>query len=265
MRAWNDSLRPALRAQRPDLDDGQVELMLWSIQSMIASTGRGTFHAPMAERVPAVRAGLQALTLAELVPTGGPAAPHSRRMWPHSMRERLILAAIQQFGERGFQDTSMASLGAAVDVTGANLYSYFESKAELVRAVFDRGSHALWIDLDHALAGSANPTEAVGKLTRSYIARAHSWASNADDPRGEHGRAANVVTFRQEYIAEWVALLVEADPALSPRTARLRVRLALFLIADLYSNRRIVELETFQENLARLALAVLFHAPADAS
>lgn len=158
----------------------------------------------------------------------------------------------------------MASLGAAVDVTGPNLYSYFESKGDLIRAVFERNSHALWIDLDQALANSADAAGALLKLTRSYIARAHSWASTAEDPRGEHEQAESVLAFRREYIAEWVALLVEAEPALSPRAARLRVRLALFLVADLYSNARIVAIETFEENLARLVLAVLFHSAADA-
>lgn len=258
MRTWNESLTPALRGRRPDLDPGQMELLVWSVQSMISCIGRQALHSPVAERVPAVRAGLRALTSAELVPTGAVVDRRPRRLLPNSMRERLLLAAFEQFSERGFQDTSMASLGAAVDVTGPNLYSYFESKADLLRAVLDRGTHALWLGLDHALATSTDPAEAISKLTRSYVAMARHWASSVEDPRGQYNLEEPVRAFQREYIAEWVTLLVQARPEMSPRRARLRVQLGLFLVADLYSNPRLTRIETFQENVAALVLAILF-------
>ncbi|MBM9467827.1 TetR/AcrR family transcriptional regulator [Nakamurella leprariae] len=258
MRVWNDSLRPALLSQRPDLDPGQVEVLIWAIQSMIACVGRQSFQLSVRGRIPAVRNGLRALTAAQLVPTGSAVEHEPQQLLPHSMRERLLLAALDQFGRRGFQDTSMASLGAAVDVTGPNLYSYFGSKADLLRAVFERNSHALWLGLDVALATSRHPEEALGKLAHAYIAMARPWASSVEYPRGgEYEQAEIVRTFRKEYMNEWVSLLVQTRPALTQRQAHLRVQLALYVVSDLYSNARLVRVDTFRANVAGLILAVL--------
>ncbi|MCQ0015379.1 TetR/AcrR family transcriptional regulator [Actinomadura madurae] len=245
-------------AGRPDLDPGQLELLLWAIQSLIGSIGRRAVRRPSADRVPVVRAGLQALTSAELVPTGGVADRPAPRLLPNSMRERLLHAAFQQFGDRGVHETSMASIGAAVDVSGPNLYGYFESKADLVRAVFERGSHALWLGLEEALSGADDPSDALVRLTRSYIGMARSWSTGVEDLHGDDELAERVTAFRREYFAEWVTLLLQARPDLDRRVAHLRVHLGLLMVADLYTNGRLWRNETFQENVAGLVLAVLF-------
>jgi len=257
MSSWNESLKPALRSRRPDLDPGQEELLAWAVHSIAAAIGRQALHAPVSARIPAVRAALDALTSAELVPTGS-AVDRPRRLFPASMRERLLLAAFEQFNENGFHDTSLASLGAAIDVTGPNLYSYYESKVDLLRAVLDRGSHALWLGLEQALSSSADPEEALTELCRSYVVMARSWASDVQDPRTEYGLAESVRAFRREYVGEWVALLKQARPLLSPNDARLRVQLALLMVADLYSNAELARLDSFPKNATALMLALLF-------
>lgn len=258
MRAWNESLAPALLRRRPDLDPGNVELLLWSIQSMISGIGRQAWRAPASDRIAAVHAGLQASVAAALVPTGAELGLERQRLFPSSMRERLLSAAFQQFNERGYDDTSLASLGAAVDVTGPNLYSHYESKADLLAAVLERGAHALWLGLNDALATSSEPAEAVAKLARSYVVRARYWASSVEDPKGNDDLESAVQAFRREYIAEWVALLVQARPEVNQRQARLKVQLALSLVGDLYSNPSLVRVDTFHDNVAQLVLAVLF-------
>ncbi|MEV5411083.1 TetR/AcrR family transcriptional regulator [Thermopolyspora sp. NPDC052614] len=257
MRAWSAGLMPALRDRRPDCDPGQLELLLWAVLSLVSSIGRQVVHRPPADRVPAARAGLQALMSAQMVPTGGVVARRTPRLLPNSMRERLLYAAFQQLGERGVHETSMASIAAAVDVSGPNLYSYFESKADLVRAVYERGSHALWLGLEEALAGASDPSDALNRLTRSYIRLARSWSTGVEDPRSEGDLRERLTAFRREYFAEWVTLLVQARPELTHREARLRVHLALLIVADLYAIGGLTRIETFQENVARLVLAVL--------
>ncbi|WP_284454707.1 TetR/AcrR family transcriptional regulator [Actinomadura madurae] len=257
MRAWNQSLVPGLRSRRPDLDDGQVELLLWSVQSMIANVGRQGLRSPPAERVPAVRDALRALTSATMVPTGPVAGRPPRARLPASMRERLLIAAFEQFTERGFHGASMARIGAAVDVTGPSIYSYFESKDDLLRAASERGVHALWLALERALAGASDPETALGNLARSYVGMARYWASNAPQRTLDPEYARALRAFEREYLAEWAALVLQARPELGARQAYLRVRLGLYLIADLYSNERLTHHRTFTQNAAALLLAVL--------
>jgi len=261
MRAWNQSLVPGLRAERGDLDDGQTELLLWAVQSMIASVGRQALQAPLAERVPAIRSALLALTTAPLVPMSGPAIVSARTLMPASMRQRLLIAAFEQFTLYGFHGTSMTRIGAAVDVTGASIYGYFDSKEAVLRAVLDRGAHALWLALDEALRTASDAEDALHRLIRSYVDLARHWASNAEDPRPDRPLAEAAAAFRREYLAEWLALVMQTRPHLDKRTAYLRVRLGLFLVADLYSNPRLTATQGFPDNLAALLASVLLDGP----
>lgn len=257
MRSWNESLHPSLRDRRPDLDPGQVELLAWAMQSLMSCVGRRAMHSPLSLRLPAVRAALRDVVTAELVPTGAPVERPKARFAPQSMRERLLLAASDQFGELGYQETSMASIGAAAKVTGPNLYSYFESKADLLRAVLERGTHSLWLGVDQALASSESPGEALRKFVSSHVAQAHSWASILEDPSGVREMEATTKATQREYVAEWVALLQQVHPELDRRQARVRVQLGLFLVADLRRNHRLVCDAGFFDNLAAVVLAVL--------
>lgn len=257
MGAWNRSLAPSLRHRRSDLDPGQEDLLTFALQSLLSCVGRRAMHSPLSLRLPAVRAGLRVVVTADLAPTGTQVEHPRPRLVPQSMRERLLMAAFDQFGERGYQETSMASIGAAAAVTGPNLYSYFESKAHLLRAVLERGTHSLWLGLDQALATADSPVDALHKFVNSYVALAHSWAAILEDPTGEYDLEEATKATQREYVAEWVALLQQVHPSLDRRQARVRVQLALFLVADLHRNRRLVRDAAFLENLASIVLVVL--------
>ncbi|WP_214106125.1 TetR/AcrR family transcriptional regulator [Acrocarpospora catenulata] len=260
MRMWNQSLVPALRQKRPGLEAVHEELLTWTIQSLMSCVGRQAIHSPMSLKLPVVRAALQAVATVDLVSGDVLAGRQADRMVPASTRERLLIAAAAQFGERGYYDTSMAELGAAADVSGPNLYSYFESKADVLRAVLDRGTHALWIGLDDALAFSGTALEALRKVVGSYIPLARTWASVIEDPTGEHEPAKAA---QREYVAEWVTLLQQASPRTGAREARLRVQVALFVIADLHRVPHLSRYESFHDNLAGIVLAVLLEDPVD--
>ena len=257
MLAYNRSLMPPLHREHPGLDPEQEELLAWAVQSVLSCLGRRAIHIPQQERLLAVRAALRAVAGASLVPLGEKRPQIPPRLRPASMRERLLLAAFEQFGYNGYQDTSMDSIGAAADVTGSNLYSYFESKADLLRAVYERGNHALWVALDAAMSRTTDPAEALRFAVESYSRLARSWASTIEDPTGEVALDEAALAAQREYVGEWVALLGAAMPLLGRREARLRVHVALFLVSDLYRNPRVSFYERFQENLALMMLAVL--------
>lgn len=259
MLAWNRSLIEAVHLQRPELDLEQEELLAWAAGSLMSCIGRRAMHAPLQLCVEEVRSAMRALTSVTPVRSKLVTEVRRSRLVPAAMRERLILAAFEQFGERGYQETSMATLGAAADVSGPNLYSYFQSKADILRAVFERASHALWLDLDRALESSDTAQEALDKLTRSYVNVAGARASMLEDPNGEYEMEDAARITQREYIAEWVALLQEAMPPMARDVARVRVQLGLFLVSDLYRHWRLAHHEAFRDNLVSLVEAVLFN------
>jgi AcrR family transcriptional regulator len=204
-----------------------------------------------------VRAGIHALTRAELPPTGTATVTPRTGPLPVSRRERLLLAAIDQFSRNGYHETSMTSIGAAADVTGPNLYGYFASKADLLQAVYERGTHTLWLSLDEALTSADSPGEALTAVVRSFVRIARTWSAILDDPTAEPGVVAATLAAQREYVGEWSTLVARLLPHLDARAARLRVQLGLFLVTDLYRNPRVSRYESFPESLTALVLAVL--------
>src|ERR1700761_4160791 len=105
-----------LKTIRPRLTLVQAEMIAWSIQSVLSCLGRDSVRLPPAGG--AVRA-------LPTVPLADPAGPRpAAGLAPVSTRERLLIAARRQFAAVGYQEASMASIGAAADVTGQNLYFY---------------------------------------------------------------------------------------------------------------------------------------------
>jgi AcrR family transcriptional regulator len=58
-------------------------------------------------------------------------------------RQRVLDAALELFGERGYHATSIADIGERADIAKSVLYHYFESKAALYEAILDAQSREL--------------------------------------------------------------------------------------------------------------------------
>lgn len=53
-------------------------------------------------------------------------------------RHRLVMAAIEQFHTKGISGTSLADVARAAEIPTGNVFYYFKTKDDLVRAVADR-------------------------------------------------------------------------------------------------------------------------------
>lgn len=51
------------------------------------------------------------------------------------IRERILLAATEEFGSHGYHATSMRSIAKKADVTPGNVYAYFKNKEDLLDAI----------------------------------------------------------------------------------------------------------------------------------
>ena len=154
----------------------------------------------------------------------------------------------------------MASIGAEAEVTGQNLYFYFDSKAALLRAVLVRGTHALWLELDAALETAADPAAALGSVVAGYVRLSPdgpgcgwTWSASSDSP-GVRGA-------QREYVAEWVALLRQVRPELSQAEARALVQITLTTASDLPRIWHLAQQPSSNAWLTSIAAAILASAP----
>lgn len=264
MREWAHSFVPALVADRPELDEGQVEITLWALASVLGFVGSITTRVSTAARRPVARRAALALARAELVPTGEPVVLAEPVVAQASTRERLLRAAVEQFTTRGYQDSSMASIGAAADVTGPNLYAYFESKADLLRAVQERAAHMLWLHVDRALRHAGSVPEAMQGLVEGHIQIAADWPALRLELTGEEDVERANRSVQRDYVAEWIAVLRRLIPSIEVQEARLRALVAIRVINDLSHTPHVAMRATFAENVARIAMAILLEESAAA-
>jgi len=262
MRRATQGFVPLLRARRPALSAEQAELIAWSIQSMVTCLARDSVRLPAGGGQALVRGAARELLDVHLdLGAGRPEPRHPARLTPVSTRERVLLAATRQFAAHGYQETSMASIGAEADVTGQNLYGYFGSKADLLRAVIVRGTHALWLELDAALAAADGPAAALASVVAGYVRLARHWAGLRLDLVGEPELAEESRPAQREYVAEWVALVREVRPELPPAEARALVQMALTAISDLGRTPHLAQLPGFAASVTAVAEAILASAP----
>jgi AcrR family transcriptional regulator len=252
-----------LRARRPGLTAAQAELIAWAVQSVLSCLERDSVRLPAGTGQALVHGAARALTdLTELPPqAAGTASRPPAGLAPVSTRERLLIAARRQFATVGYQDTSMASIGAEAAVTGQNLYGYFDNKAALLRAVLDRGTQALWLDLDAALAAAPEPAAALRSVIAGYIRLSRDWAGLRLDLIGDPELAEDFRGAQREYVAEWVALLRALRPALAPAEARALVQVTLTTVNDLPRIWHLAQQPGFTAWLTAVAEAILFSSP----
>lgn len=85
-------------------------------------------------------------------------------------RERLIDAAVRVFYEQGVEKTTIAHIARAADVPVGNVYYYFKTKDELVRAAI--GAHAQRLDgLVAELEALETPQARLKTVLRGWVAQ----------------------------------------------------------------------------------------------
>jgi len=84
-----------------------------------------------------------------------------------SNRSRLLESAKQLFASRGFGGTSIKEIARHAGVSQGLMYSYFASKDELLRAIFDEGVQGIWSTMP---AASDDPFADIETLLRQSFA-----------------------------------------------------------------------------------------------
>jgi AcrR family transcriptional regulator len=175
--------------------------------------------------------------LAEAVPAQLPAAdiePAPDPRAPESTDVRILYAATELFGQRGFGNVSMTDLGAAVGIAGPSIYHHYASKADVLTAVLTRASGRLFAEAERVLADGGPPTRLLAGLVRSYTAMAMREpavieALLSEVPRLPPAARTDMVAAQHRYVDLWTQQL----PGLPAAEALIRVHAALTIVNDI--------------------------------
>lgn len=100
----------------------------------------------------------------------GPATEGSRLRRKRATREKLIRAGRRLFGERGLFESRIEDLSLSAGIAKGTLYTYFEDKDALIRAVVDAGLQELSGKVERRI-GSATEFEAVAaRVVAAHVA-----------------------------------------------------------------------------------------------
>lgn len=150
-------------------------------------------------------------------------------------------AAAELVGGRGFGAVSMADIGERVGITATAIYRHFDSKAALLVALFDRSIDELLDDEAAARERFADPLDALAHLVGRQVDFV---VDEREFARVYHGEVqqlpaedrARLRRKQRSYLEEWVRLLCDVRPELSPTQARTLVRCCIGAVqAPLFS------------------------------
>jgi AcrR family transcriptional regulator len=151
-----------------------------------------------------------------------------------SPRGRLALAAVEQFGERPFDDVTVGELAAAADVTTGALYHHFGSKLGLYDFVRNDVERRLLDRMEGAIAASAPMDRSAAVMAAlvigfDFAVREGFLRILGDPPAGtEHDRLADLLSastapaspvLGRVLAAAWRAALVAVAEGSDPQQA----------------------------------------------
>ncbi|RBO97062.1 TetR family transcriptional regulator [Nocardia puris] len=253
-------LAAIIRAKRPELAAADAELLAASTCSALCGASprsrdltRGEFERVFGHIARSVL-GAEPATAADEIG----AADHL----PSARRERLLSAAANLFGARGYDTVSMEEIGAEAGVAGPTIYHHFASKLDLLTAAVERSMEWVWRDLYRALA-EAGDHERGTAILRGYL-----------DFVDRHGGYAAILATetrhlpadvgdriqqsRRDYFGEWLEHIRAQHVAIGEAEARIRLDAVLAVAVDLARTPHLRTRPGAFATVERIADAVLF-------
>lgn len=241
MRTVNHRIQRPIRAMRPGLTSRQGWMLSIAVLSVVGSIVDHRAKLPAAQVRSLISDLAVSLTTTEL-PEGDdvadePVAPVSTGVEP-SKYEALLNESMRLFNSRGYRDTGMEDIAAAVGMPASGIYRYFAGKSDILAAAFRRAADRLSEELTAITGAIADPEDALGTVIDAYVARSFAQPeleyvyyterlnmSPTDQKILRNMQRANVES--------WVELVVAVRPEWTPGQARFAVHAAMSLVIDL--------------------------------
>jgi len=103
------------------------------------------------------------MTMAGEIQTNGRAPRQDNR------RVQLLDAAARLFSQRGFRATSMRDIAKAVDMLSGSIYYHFNSKQDILLAVYAEGARRIGESVDAALARETDPWKRLEAASAAHL------------------------------------------------------------------------------------------------
>lgn len=241
MRTVNHRIQRPIGAIRPELTSRQRWTLSIAVLSVIGSIVDHRAKLPAAQVRSLLSDLAMSLTAAEL-PDGDdvaeqPAAPVAIAVEP-SKYEALLNESMRLFNVKGYRDTGMEDIAAAVGMPASGIYRYFAGKSDILAAAFRRAADRLSEEITAITGAIADPEDALGAVIDAYVARSFAQPeleyvyyterlnmSPTDQKILRNMQRANVES--------WVELVVAVRPEWTPAQARFAVHAAMSLVIDL--------------------------------
>src|SRR5579872_5136733 len=97
-------------------------------------------------------------------------APALRAPRQDNRRVQLLDAAARLFREQGFHATSMRDIAKAVGMLSGSIYYHFDSKEEMLLAVYQEGERRVAEAVDAAVAGETDPWQRLEAACAAHLA-----------------------------------------------------------------------------------------------
>ncbi|OYD66661.1 TetR/AcrR family transcriptional regulator [Rhodococcus sp. OK302] len=255
VQAVTNRVADALRFERPELSDTDVSMLAWALTSIAFSPAKHRTTLPRKRYEALLVTLFDAVRTAPALPEDEPRPdPRPTSGFSHtSRRESLLSAAITLFDRRGYQAVTMEDIGAVAGIPSSSIYSYFDSKAEVLQAILTRGNETLRLGLVHALGKAESREDAVARVVHSYTTAVIAPESaigilieESNNLSAETQSSAQIS--QREYIDEWVHLLGSES-----NEGRATVLAVIGMINDLTR----VRIETRQSAIEYLACRIL--------
>ncbi|WP_016881201.1 MULTISPECIES: TetR/AcrR family transcriptional regulator [unclassified Rhodococcus (in: high G+C Gram-positive bacteria)] len=258
-------LSAALGHSVPGVSAADAELLAWCTLAVLTSPGYHRTEILPGRLIDMLATMAVAVSAAPLDSAAEPAAdlPGRGGMAPASRREALLGAATRLFGAKGYQAVTMDEIAAAVQVHSASVYRHFDTKADLLAAVIDRGAEPLQLGLSQALFSADTSQEALDAAVDAYIAFAmihHDLLAvlTCEVLSLPPARRHAVRSAQHDYVGQWFQLLQESRPELDDTEVRFRVHAALTIVNDVSRTVRLRCMPNVQERVRLAARRALY-------
>jgi AcrR family transcriptional regulator len=229
-----------LAALRPGLSSRERWTRSTAVLSVIGSIVDHRARLPAA-RIRALLAELcMVIATSDLVVPADDAPPRvtPKRRTPESKYEALLDAAMRLFNEKGYRDTSVEDIAAAVGLPASGVYRYFARKSDLLAAPFRRATDWLSAEVAADTSTARDPEDALTTVIDAYVKRSFQHPELAYVYYTERLNMSvadrNVLRRQQRSIVEaWVELVTGMRPEWTAAEARFAVHAAMALVIDI--------------------------------
>jgi AcrR family transcriptional regulator len=152
--------------------------------------------------------------------------------------EALLNESMRLFNLKGYRDTSMEDIAAAVGMPASGIYRYFSGKSDILAAAFRRAADRLSAELTAIVGTVPDREEALSAVIEAYVTRSF------DRPELDYvyyterlhmtpGDQKILRNLQRANVESWVDLVVSVRPQWTPGQARFAVHAAMSLVIDL--------------------------------